>query len=96
MAAQIVTKVEAATELVDTVKFTHVAPAGTVTLAGTVATARLPLESATPVPPAGAAALSVTVPIEEFPPTTLMGLSLNEERAVAGVTVNKAALLAPP
>src|SRR5512146_967253 len=45
------------------------APAGTVTLAGTRA-APLLLESATTIPPGGALALSVTVPVEASPSTT--------------------------
>ena len=95
MAAQIVTEVEAVTAVVDTVKFAALAPAGTVTLAGTVATAGLVLRSATTAPPAGAAALRVTVPIEAAPPVTLWGLRLNEER-LGRVTVSTAELLAPP
>jgi len=91
-----VTVVEAVTELVDTVKFPHVAPAGTVTLAGTVATAELLLESGTVAPPAGAEPLRVTVPVEELPPTTLMGFRLNEERVAGGVTMSRAELLPPP
>src|SRR2546427_1079760 len=51
---------------VDAVKAALVAPAGTVTLAGTVATVASLLESVTTAPPAGAAALRVTVPIEEL------------------------------
>ncbi len=38
------------------------------------------LESATVAPPAGAARLSVTVPVEEFPPVTLVGFSESDER----------------
>ena len=57
------------------------------------------LESATCAPPAGAAALSVTVPVEEFPPVTVVGFSVKEERVGggggAGVTVSEADLLAP-
>ena len=51
------------------------APAGTVTLGGTVATVVSWLESATTRPPAGAAPLSVTVPVELSPPITVAGLS---------------------
>ena len=61
-----------------TVKFALVAPAGTVTLAGTVVAAEFS-ESDTAAPPAGAAALNVTVPVEELPPTTLVGLSETPE-----------------
>ena len=81
------TEVEAVTGLVATVKFALVAPAGTVTLAGTMATAVLLLESATAAPPAGAAALRVTVPVEGAPPVTLVGLRLTEERVVAAGNV---------
>ena len=83
--AEIVTGVTAATTLVLTVKVAPVAPAETVTLAGTLAAALL-LESATCAPPAGAAPLKVTVPVEEFPPVTLVGFSEIEERETdAGV-----------
>ena len=57
-----------------------VAPAATVTLDGTVAAAVLLLESAIVAPPAGAAPLSVTVPVEEFPPVTLVGFTESAER----------------
>src|SRR5260221_12796464 len=75
-----VTVVDAATALVLTVNVALVAPAATVTLGGTVAAAVLLLESATVAPPAGAARLSVTVPVEEFPPVTLVGFSESDER----------------
>jgi hypothetical protein len=75
-----VTVVEAATALVLTVNIAVVAPAATVTLEGTVAAAVLLLESATVAPPAGAPPLSVTVPVEEFPPVTVVGFSDSEER----------------
>ncbi len=39
----------------------------------------LPVASSTTAPPAGAAALRVTVPVEELPPTTLVGFKLTEE-----------------
>ena len=61
-----------------------VAPAATVTLAGTVATAVLLLPSVTTAPPAGAALLNVTVPVEEAPPVTLVGFRLTEVTTTAG------------
>jgi hypothetical protein len=82
--------------LVSTVKVALVAPAGTVTLAGTTA-AGLLLESVTCAPPAGAGALSITVPVEDpKPPTTLVGLRVSEERTAAGITVSDAVRVAPP
>ncbi len=75
-----VTVVDAATALVLTVKDALVAPAATVTLEGTVAAVALLLESVTCAPPVGAGPLSVTVPVEEFPPVTLVGFSESEER----------------
>ena len=77
--AEIVTEVEARTAEVLTVNVALVAPAGTVTLEGTLA-APLLLESATCAPPVGAGPLNVTVPVEEFPPATLVGFSESEER----------------
>jgi len=76
---------DAATALVLTVNDALVAPAATVTLEGTLATVVLLLERATCVPPAGAGPLNVTVPVEEFPPVTLVGFSESEERATDAV-----------
>jgi len=91
--------VDAATALVPTVNVALVAPAATVTLEGTLAAVLL-LERATRAPPDGAAPLNVTVPVEEFPPVTLVGFSVNEESVGggggAGVTVSEADLVAPP
>ena len=59
----------------------------------TVATDVLLLESVTTTPPDGAAALSVTVPVELFPPLTLVGFRVSEERLTleeAGVMVREA------
>ena len=91
-----VTEVEVATALlVLRLKLALVPPAGTVTLAGTVAAAVLLLESVTCAPPAGAGAFSVTVPVEGLPPVTLVGLTVSEE-TIGGITVSEAVCVAPP
>ena len=83
-----VTGVGAVTGRVVTVNVALVAPAGMVTLAGTVATAVLLLARETRAPPLGAGPLSVTLPVEGDPPLTLVGFSVSEVRV--GVTVRKA------
>ena len=89
-----VAEVDVATEVVLTVKVALVFPAGTVTLDGTLA-APLLLESITCAPPAGAAPLSVTVPVDDCaPPITVEGFNVSEE-TVGGVTVSEADLLDP-
>src|SRR5258708_24532466 len=95
------TVVDAATALVLTVNVALVAPAATVTLDGTLAAAVLLLDSATAAPPDGAAPLSVTVPVEDcVPPTPLVGCTVNERSAGAGVgagvTDTNAIRVAPP
>ena len=60
-------------------------PAVTVTLAGTVADALL-LDSVTTAPPEGAPVVSVTVPVDPVPPTTLAGLTDTDASAGAGGT----------
>ena len=80
------TVVDAATALVLTVNVALEAPDATATLVGTLAAAVLLLESVICAPPAGAGPLSVTVPVEEFPPMTLVGFSASEERAGARAT----------
>ena len=74
-----VTEVEAVTPLVLTINVALLAPTATVTLAGTVAAAVLSLERGTAAPPVGAGPLRVTVPVEDDPPVTLIGLSAIEE-----------------
>lgn len=78
-----------------TVNVAVVAPAATDTLAGTVAATGVPLESVTTAPPAGAAALNVTVARELVPPTTDVGatetlLRVCAEAEVAVTTRNSA------
>src|SRR5258707_13235488 len=73
-----VTAVDAATAVVVTVNVAVVLPASTVTLVGTVPAA-LFLDKATEMPPFGAALVKVTVPVEEVPPVTLVGLTETDE-----------------
>ena len=82
----IVDDVEADTALVDTVKFTVVAPTGTVTLAATVAAVVLLDLSVTTVPPAGDGPFRVIVPVLEVPPFTDVGFNTNVIGAHVGVT----------
>ena len=81
-----VTEVLLATGLVVTVKVAVVALATTVTLAGTWAAAVFELDSVTTAPPAGAGPFRVTVPVEEFPPSTEVGFRVTE-LTPRGVTV---------
>src|SRR5438034_810750 len=97
----IVTAVELTTALVVTAKVALVAPAPMVTLAGTVATAVFALLRPTTAPPAGAPAVSVTVPCDELPPTTEVGVTLTEDKLATGggaavVTVKLPGSSTPP
>jgi hypothetical protein len=67
------------TGFVVAVKVALFAPAGTFTLGGTATTAVLLLKRLTTAPPAGAAALSITVPVEELPPPTQAGENDSEK-----------------
>ena len=59
------------------VNVAEVAPAGTVTVDGTVATLVLAEESDTTAPPIGAAADNVTVPVDVLPAATVVGEMVN-------------------
>lgn len=82
---------------VGTAKVVLTAPAGIVTLPGTVARVTTELVRVTTVPPAGAAALRVTVPVDAAPPTTLVGATEKAERfaADAGATAKTMVRTAP-
>ena len=58
-----------------TVNVADVDPAGTVTLAGTLAAVVLELESATTTPPVPAAAVRLTVPVPDWPLVIVLGLT---------------------
>ena len=92
------TCVEVVTAPVLAVKVALLAPAATLTLAGTLAAA-LSLESITCAPPVGAGPLSVAVPVEDCaPPVTVVGFSVTEESVGdpwAGKTVSEVILVAP-
>ena len=83
-----------------TVKVALVAPAGTVTLDGTLAAFGRLLPRLTRVPPEGAADDNRTVPVDEVPPVTLVGLTVNDDsdgaEAPDGLTVSVALAVAPP
>lgn len=90
----IVAVVNEVTVLVATVKVAFVDPAGTVTVDGRVAEALL-LDRAIDMPPDGAAAFRITVPVEEFPPVTDVGLSDAEESAMPVTMVSDAVRFTP-
>jgi len=76
------------------VNVAEVLVAGTVTEAPTVAEVVV-LDSFTTTPPAAAGPLRVTVPVDETPPATVIGLRAIEAR-VGGVTVTIAVFEAVP
>jgi hypothetical protein len=82
------------TGFVDTVAVAVFAPAGTVTLDGTVAAAVLELVSATTAPPAGAGLFSLTVAVDGEPPVTDVGLRVIAVR-IAALTVSVPVLVSP-
>jgi hypothetical protein len=90
----IVTLVFAVTGLLVTVKVAVVAPAATVTVAGTVVSVVLLVDRVTVAPPVGAGPVKVTVPVDDVPPITDVGLRVTELR-VAAVTIRVAVLVTP-
>src|SRR5262245_34145768 len=100
--AEMVTGAALETVSDETVNVALVAPAPTVTLAGTVAMAVLLLDSVTTAPPAGAALVSVTVPCEALPPVMLAGFNVRVDRLAGGggggtgFTVSVAVRVTPP
>ena len=94
----IVTAVLEATGLVVAVNVPVVAPAATVTDAGTCAAAVLLEVKLTTAPPVGAGPLSFTVPVDDTPPSTEAGLTLTDVSAAAAdaVTVKLAVKLVLP
>jgi hypothetical protein len=93
--AVIGTTVFEVTAIVVVVNVTEDAPAGTVTVGGTDATAGLPLVSVTTAPPAGAAPFSLTVLlVVDPPPTTSAGDSVRDVSCAAS-TVNVAVWVTP-
>ena len=78
--------VDAVTEEVVIVKVVVELPAGTVTVAGTLALGELEL-TAMDAPPAPAAPVRVTVQMDVAPPLTVLGDTATLDR-VAGVTVS--------
>src|SRR5206468_611855 len=93
-AAEIVGFAVAPTAVVTMVNDFDVCPAGMVTLAGTDAAAS-ELLNAICAPPAGAAPVSVTVPVADPPPATVAGATVTLDNA-AGVTDSEAVLVTPP
>src|ERR1700750_2457475 len=75
---------------VATLNVAVVAPAATVTDGGTVATLGLLLVNATTAPPAGAAALSVTLPVLFAPPVSVAGFSVIEASVAVTLAVSSA------
>jgi hypothetical protein len=93
--ALMVAVAEAATAVLVTVNVALELPALTVTEAGTTVLELLS-DNVTTTPPAGALPFRVTVPVEEVPPVTLVGLSVTPESATeAGVIVSDEVRVTP-
>lgn len=68
-------------------------PLGMVMFAGTLAINDMLLLRVMDTPPAGAGPLNVTVPVDGLPPATVVGFSVTELKATAGVIARDAVLL---
>src|SRR5207302_9011657 len=93
-----VTGVDVVTALVLTVNVALLAPAATVTLAGTVAVDVLLLVRVTAAPPAGAGPLSVTVPVEDCAPPVTDRKSVVKGKSVGrsgGASTSEAVVVTP-
>ena len=88
----IVTVVVAATGLVVAVNVAIVAPAATVTDAGTWATAVLFEVKLITAPPTGAGLSKLTVPVEDTPPATEAGVTSTQLSAPPGAVTVKVAV----
>jgi hypothetical protein len=73
----------------------EVEPCGILTLRSTLATAGLEMKSDTVTPPVPAAVIRVTVPMPNWPPTMVLGLTETLSAADGGLTVRPNVLLAP-
>jgi hypothetical protein len=95
--AVILTGVEALTKLVVTGKLTLECQAGTITLAGTAATAGLLLDRATKAPPSRVAAPRIARPVDTVPPVTLAGSRVKDESSKGGRhTMSSSEIATPP
>ena len=83
------------TGFVETVAVAVVAPAGTVTWSGTVATVVLELVSVTTAAPGGAGLFNLTVAVDGEPPLTVLGFRVIADKTAA-LTVSLAVRVSPP
>jgi hypothetical protein len=93
--AVIVTEAVAFTTRWVTAKVPVVAPAATVTVAGTVAADVVSLARVTTVPPVGAAAGSVTVPVTVVPSPPVTAVGLTVTLVIGDCTVSVVVLVTP-
>jgi hypothetical protein len=83
--AEMVDVLTAITALLVTANVAVVAPAATVTFAGTMATVVLLLDRVTTAPPTGAAAVNETLAVDVAPPVTVAGFNVNPASTGADV-----------